>query len=1620
MTLKKNILTIGCSLLAILTTITTAQTVDFSGNYDEFVEQMDNIFKQTPDKKKAKTFIDELSAFMQSEIDKGYKDQLIICCNAERQRKAKAYPNYFNCINTFIKLSKTDKLSSENYKVWWSILENKISQKKTRLSEITNYLSMIDNYIDDYTISDAPSARWKIDTPNAKFRNVKSQLIIDIPETRIVCLSQHDSIEVFNTSGSFNTESHKWNGEYGQITWERCGLPSDKVWATFKKYKIDMTKSTFTVDSATFNNNIYFNSPLIGTIEHKALHITNEKESRYPKFYTTYERYNIENIFPHINYNGGFAQNGASFLGSKSPDKPAIIEIYRNDTLFIEAHAPSFMFFIDRIETQEANIQINLDDESITHPCLRFRYDDSKKEVHMIRGNNGLEKSRYIDTFHKLNMDIEFIKWNVNSTDVELGMIDGAAQGLSIYESTNYYREEYFNQLQGMELEHPFQNIINFYKFNGGQAFTIADYAAYRGLSESSIRQMMMRLAFDGFIDYDSNYDIANPTERLFDYIEYRLGKKDFDVIRFTSESTTGKRASGVLDLKNYDIQLIGVTDVSISDNQNIFFFPSDGKITIKRNRDFKFDGKIEAGMLTLEGSGFYFSYDNYRIELNKIEEMNLKIATGEIDLYGRKKYENVNNSIHDLSGYLEIDEPDNKSGRRFNPQYPRLTSTKESYVYFDAPEIQNGNYKRDKFYYAVDPFVFESVNNITFDHTSFEGTLTSNIFPPIRQNLIVRDKDNSLGFQTSTPQEGYPIYNGRATFYNGIDLSNAGLHGNGDLVYIQSKSSSQNFLFLLDETNGFTTDFNITETDKNVTFPSVELGKNQTGRTSSGETKTGQSWLQFKPQNDYMNISNTIGEFCMFANTNTLSGFDCKMSGKLQITPKGLSGVGKTSLPQNAKMEAAIMDFTNSSIVADTVYFAQYKYSQLLQKDSLQSDGLRKDILEGDTTIRASRERQRIYSTTAAKHPEKSFHNNALRENAIFDDIYNTDENIKDLIETKSMLATIDFKKREGYFTYKNIAGGEKTYTSIKYKTWVRQFTWDMDKNTQVIGQKGSLPGLRFVCTKERKDSLSFYVPYAQFNANDDVLYCEEVKYINTADARVNLDKEGKVVIHTNAVMDALDNSNIDLKTETSYHHFYDTKVNIEGAKKYHAFGYYNFTNKNNDTIPVFMSEISADSKGVTNTKGSVSDEIKIDDHFAYKGNMNIRAGRQLLEFNGAARMIHNSKLGPKGFVRFDAIIDPQLVLIPIGDKITNWNNDEIYMNFFLKKDSSHVYSSFIESRKEHSDIELIYSEGLLFYNNIFERFDVTSDAKRQKPDTTGVIMSFIPDEDILTGYGPVRTGLCETENSPMDIVTAGNIKHDRKTNTITLSTLMQLNFHFDNGLVTHMYTDILNSKAEKCDSTSKQFIARLSEILDTTTIKFIEQNRVLPLVKQKDVLELPDFGDIFTFDNVELLWNSKKHAYICDTIVDLVMMRERNVCRKIKMKAEFGYHKTGNNINILLTADANTWFFFSYKNGQMQVLSSDKDFITELKRIDPKERRSRARGTTYLVAPDSRLKKFVDNFGIVSDNNNVEDDDEIIEETEEFIDDNYDDTNDEIIEDKKTKKQQKLENNFENDNDI
>ena len=145
------------------------------------------------------------------------------------------------------------------------------------------------------------------------------------------------------------------------------------------------------------------------------------------------------------------------------------------------------------------------------------------------------------------------------------------------------------------------------------------------------------------------------------------------------------------LNLNTKDLNIKGVNFVSLSDSQKVYIQPYEGNVSVKKNRDFDFSGRISGkGRFVLYGKDFNFKYDDFKIDLNKIDSVQLAVPIIPIqrDDYGNEKLVRIKTVIQAVTGDLRIDEPTNKSGLRKDsfPEYPIFKSFDDSYVYYDRP----------------------------------------------------------------------------------------------------------------------------------------------------------------------------------------------------------------------------------------------------------------------------------------------------------------------------------------------------------------------------------------------------------------------------------------------------------------------------------------------------------------------------------------------------------------------------------------------------------------------------------------------------------------------------------------------------------------------------------------------------------------------------------------------------------------------------------------------------------------------------------------------------------------------------------------------------------------------
>ena len=729
-----------------------------------------------------------------------------------------------------------------------------------------------------------------------------SVLSVVLEGVDLVCISGRDSIRIHETSGIHFPLADRFAGHGGKVYWEAFGFDPLKVYALISKYEINLKQTAWSADSVNFYHKDFFNFPLTGTFEDRVLIGVSSDRATFPRFVSYQTDIEIRQVFKDMNYRGGFTLEGPRIIGSGYGDKDAAIWINRKGSPFMKLTSRNFVIRPDRIASQRAAATIYHESDSIFHPGIQLRYIDENKEILLLRSDEGASASPFFNSYHRVDMYFEALYYPLGADSMNFEMLRGIKQtGDAVFESSNYYSEARYHRLQGIDELNPINVIYNYTDERKTRTFYLTELTEYMQKPVEQVKAMVINLSNAGYIIYNLDNERIEVSERLFDYLNARSKKTDYDVIQISSQVT--RTSNAVLNLNTFDLRIKGVSQVSISDSQAVYIYPRDKEILLRKNRDFVFTGLVRAGYFDFYANKSSFEYDKFKLSMPQIDSISFKVDTLSKQT---KRIDQVvvKNVLANLSGELLIDDPQNKSGIAKFPAYPVFISENDAFVYYDQYRVEKGVYKRDKFYYTVYPFTLDSLNSFTTEGLKFEGHLYSGgIFPDIREPLRVMS-DFSLGFTRVLPDAGLPVYEGKANFFNNIRLSNKGLEGKGVLDFMTSTSASDRFMFYPDSLVADLKSFVIKEQSGPPAFPAVTA------------EKVHQYWL---PYLDVMRL-NTISDKDFFTMYNEKS----LHSGILSLTSAGLLGKGQSRL-DNADIGSGTFVFSNQSFTTDTTDFRLY-----------------------------------------------------------------------------------------------------------------------------------------------------------------------------------------------------------------------------------------------------------------------------------------------------------------------------------------------------------------------------------------------------------------------------------------------------------------------------------------------------------------------------------------------------------------------------------------------------------------------------------------------------------------------------------------------------------------------
>ncbi len=1534
-------------IVLITTTLGYGQKVyKFTKNPDKFPKELDEFLSLNLDKSKKdahELFMDKFTLFWKSDsLDIPQKNKIIEVCNIMTAKRMRGYPHIEQLLST-VMVVNSKEVGKQMYDDWIISIDPFLNNKSINM--ILGYFERTRFLILNNEIYHSPSVNWVVS--ELKFKIVISgkypKFVFETVD--LICRTRKDSSVIYQTQGTLDVQKNVWEGIGGMVDWSRAKLPTNEVYAMLKKYMVKLKSPKYYADSVTFFDKRRFDYPLQGRIVEKVLSSASENTS-HPQFISYKMDLRIVDIFPNVDFVGGYSLLGSKLIGfggteyqdisheyegidetisateyiedefntsyeEYTPEMPkmkvsvkARFEFKRNGKVFVKAMANSFLIVTDKIQSDRVSLTIVLDEDSIYHPGLSLLYNDKKKELMVYRLDKGLSTAPFYDSYHMIDIYAEAFYWKLDEDYIDMKMIQQeGSQSEAYFESVNYYSRDRYEKMQGIDARNPVKIVHEFVQKRGYNEFYVQEFAEYVKLGIDVTTAMLMNMATRGYLIYDINEDYVIAKDKVSDYVNSNLGKVDYDVIQLNSTVVGIPNAS--INLRNLDLTIRGVPSVFLSDSQQVYIFPYKNTVIMKKNRDFVFDGKIKAGRFDLYAKGCYFDYNKFMLDLPNIDSLSFKVKSFDVNQWGDYEQVKVNTVIENLKGNVLVDHPNNKSGVKFHPEYPIFNSTSNSFVYYDKKSIFNGVYNRDRFFYKLESFIIDSLDNFQTEGLEFKGFLYSaGIFPDIAQPLKVQ-RDYSLGFQYNTGDPGLLAYGGKGRLKADVTLSNKGLRADGVLKFITSTSVSKDFIYFPDSMNAVLDNYDIAERKTGVEYPPV-IAQNVN--------------CHWEPKKDVMMVSEIKNEFPIF-----MYNSEAKMHGTIALTPKILTGSGIIAI-KDAEMNAKHYRFKNIHYNTDTCDFRLKKFVD---------DALGIDELSDEGT---------------------------------------------DAINTSNFKARVDFKLRKGEFTAN---GGQKkvNFPENMYFCYMDQFVWYMDKDEtefatatqQVAGYDKlsdkekidlDIQGSQFYSTHPDQDSLTFVASRAVFKRRLSLIEAFGVQQIRTADAAV-LPHKGEVKIFRKADIEEFNNSKIIANTTTKYYELYNATVKVEGRRKYHGRALFDYKDETGQVSNIYFTKIYVDTSGTSIGEGDISESARftLSPAFEFMGQAKIVANRQYVNFIGGTRINHSCDTLKRHWISFNAFINPAEVKIPITDTIKSNLTATLQAGLLQTSTGGDVYAIFLDDRGVKSDFVISKATGFLVYDKVSQEYRISTEDKLKQLNLPDNYMSISKRTCDIISEGKMK--LFQNPGQ-VKLDAYGRARYFIANDSTEMTVSMAFDFFFNEKAIELLANDLNTRMSADAVSLDNQvFELAMGQIFG---VEKSEEYKTEIATQGGAFKRIPkELQNTFLISDVKMKYNPRTRSFTSTGPIGIAAIGKNQVNKYFDGFIEIENKGTDSQVTFAIDLGGDEFYYFTYRNttGQMMGFSSNAEFVTLVKETKPEDRKMKDKEDnskySYNLSTLANYKKFM-----------------------------------------------------------
>ncbi|MEO0734318.1 MAG: hypothetical protein AAFZ52_15890, partial [Bacteroidota bacterium] len=831
-------------------------------------------------------------------------------------------------------------------------------------------------------------------------------------------------------------------------------------------------------------------------------------------------------------------------------------------------------------------------------------------------------------------------------------------------------------------------------------------------------------------------------------------------------------------------------------------------------------------------------------------------------------------------------------------------------------------------------PFSLNGLDSLLASDLALDGRLNSGgIFPDMEEVLTVQE-DGSLGFTTETPEDGQGAYGDRGRYEGQVTLSNRGLEGNGRLTYLEADIASEDLMFQLDKATGSARSFSLEE--------SISEGR------VVPQTRGAEVNIEFKPYADSLVVNSAEdAPFELF------KAGEHRFDGGLVLTPEALKGNGTLGWSA-ADMSSQDMDFSIFGASADT---ANVSIKSLAGDERL---ALR------TTNVKANVD----FETQVA-----SFENNST--------------------ELSTTLPYNQFKTSIDRFDW-DMAGGNITFQAEIGKDRFTSIHPDQDELTFI----GTAATYDINTSMLNVDGVPFiYSADAKIIPGDGKLQVEPgAKITELTDARIVADTINEYHVINKATVQLLG------RKEYRASGFYEYNVGPHTQEV-----------EFQDIVGTRIGKGKRDEKATaTRAEGEVAEgaEFYVDNKTRFYGTINLDAGSKTLLFEGYAK-IEAEKLPSAQWFTVRSEGDKKNLTLRVKEP-KDRDGLPLFTGVYLSKPNRQIYPSMAQTLDFRKDHAILDCNEYFTYDEDRDVFLFGDSLRIFKPDSVlqGNLMEFDNTQGTIAGSGTLGLGgrlkyikmksygtvememptvsrqapepepeptpeepkkeeqpsmfLLEEEVEPAVDTTAAdsskltiNVEVAEAYPDVIVKAMTAIDLIFPDKLVNMMATDLISG-------------AYGAPGLNLVTEKdFYESGlqTMFPAGKEREnasasleagVLNVPKKINehTFLFSQLKLKWSNDYQSFVTtEKLSGLASIKGNPISKMLEVKAEIKMPTGGDDrLYLYIKSPSELYYFFGFKDGILNVVSNNTQFMNELETMKPKDLVMKMEdGETYEILPVS-----------------------------------------------------------------